>query len=484
MPDPKPARPHAADAVPDPDVSVARALALLAPKARGPVSVSDLGPERDITDEPQRIGVFVCGCDGEISGIIDTSAVAAHARSLPFVVLSETQGRLCDSEGRALMGSRIAEHRLNRIVVAACTPRTHELLFRDVVRAAGLNRHLLTLVNLRSGCAWVHAGSPVQASAKARELIAMATYRAACSEPLPDRTVPTHRSALVVGGQMGGLTAALALAERGVLVHLVERAERLAEGLTCPQDQGVEAARLIQAVSGHRRITLHVASEVVRVDGQAGHFASHLSSSGKTAVVHHGVIVVDLEASEHTAVPLHGDGRCPKARTRLAPIELASEGLFACGNAFGLPTSEAMAKAHALSVQAAAILDRRETSLDVLAVRVDPTRCAKCMTCLRICPEHAPRVGQHGKAEIQEALCVSCGTCVAACPARALTLPGYSDAQIQAAVCGLLRADLEPFTSYDERTEPTGISWARWSARAQRGSGAPEVQLTPQRRQR
>jgi heterodisulfide reductase subunit A-like polyferredoxin len=466
MADPDPRHPDAG--VADPDPNGAQALDLLAVRARGVAAAADFPPERDVTDEPERLGVFVCGCDGEISGVIDVHGLLAYARSLPLVACAVEHARLCDAEGCALVASQVAEHRLNRVVVAACTPHTHERYFRDVVRQAGLNRHLLTLVNLRSGCAWVHASTPVEANAKARDLVTMATYRAACSEPLPDRTVPTVRAGLVVGGRVAGVTAALALAECGIVVHLVEQAGGLADSLglaSQPQAQAEALAALVRSVSAHRRILLHPRSEVIRVDGQVGHFASQLRSSGETTTIEHGVIVVDLESTQRAAIPVYGDGACPEARTRLAPIELASEGLFAWCEPPGQSVADAMARARTMSAKAAALLGRRETSLDVRAARVDSAQCARCLTCLRVCPEHAPRAGYEGKSEIQEALCVACGTCVPSCPARAIRLPGYTDAQIQAAIRGLLRADLEPFVSSNAHTQQPGISWPRWHTR-------------------
>ncbi|MBN1611057.1 MAG: 4Fe-4S binding protein [Polyangiaceae bacterium] len=447
------------------DSSGAAALDLLATKAMGGACVSDLPPERDVTDEPQRIGIFLCGCDGETSGVIDLHTIVAYARSLPFVACAVDHPHLCEPGGRALIASLVAEHRLNRVVVVACTPSTHERYFRDVVRQAGLNRHLLTLVNLRSGCAWVHASTPAEANAKARDLVTMAAYRAACSESLPDRTVPTVRASLVVGGRVAGIAAALALAERGIAVHLVERANRLADGLDSasrPEEQANALAALIRLVSKHRRITLHLGSELIRVNGQVGHFVSHLRSSSETTAIEHGVIVVDLESTQHASIPLQSDGACPDARTRLAPTELASAGVFASGDPPERSLAEAMARAHTLSAKAASLLGRRATGLDLQAVRVDSTKCARCLTCLRICPQHAPRAGYEGKSEIQEALCVACGTCVSSCPARALSLPGHTDAQIQAAVRGLLHAEPEPFASDDQHTQQPGISWPRW----------------------
>ena len=153
---------------------------------------------------------------------------------LPGVVLAETNVYTCADDNQDRMKAKIAEHRLNRVVVASCTPRTHEPIFRDTLRDAGLNPYLLEMANIRDQCSWVHSGNPAAATEKAIDLVRMATARAAALVPLQEATAPVNHAALVVGGGIAGMTAALALAEQGFPVHLVEKGDRL--GGTSPPD--------------------------------------------------------------------------------------------------------------------------------------------------------------------------------------------------------------------------------------------------------
>jgi heterodisulfide reductase subunit A-like polyferredoxin len=462
-------RPGEARAAAEHLFDVARAMERLTVVGTTRQRAEACAPERDVTDEPPRIGVFVCHCGQSIASVVDVEQVAARARRLPHVVFAGHYGRLCDDAGQDLITLQIAERRLNRVVVASCTPRTHEPLFRDVLRAAGLNPHLLELVNVRAQCAWVHAGVPAQATAKSNDLVRMAVGRAAHLTALRDRKVPVHRAALVVGATSSGLTAALAIADRGLPVHLVEIGDRLGESIDPGRDTPLGPTahayleEAVQRVRRSPRITVHLHSEVISVDGQMGSFKSRLCSDGKDTEIEHGVIVVDTAAVEHTAIPLHTDGFCPRALTKLGPTELGSEGLFTCGATDG-PDSipEMISKVGAISERAAAILARKEISVGVQAAYVDSSRCVCCMTCMHVCLQSAPRVGKDSKSEIQEAACVGCGTCCAECPSQAITLPRHTDAQVRAALGALLQP--HPRRSDKEETcaAPLGIAVPRW----------------------
>ena len=167
------------DTVMQASAAAARAMALLA-KARGSrVRTKAYPPERDVCDEPPRIGVFVCHCGSNIASVVDVERVVQRTRQLPGVVLAETNVYTCADDNQDRMKVKIAEHRLNRVVVASCTPRTHEPIFRDTLRDAGLNPYLLEMANIRDQCSWVHSGNPAAATEKAIDLVRMATARAA-----------------------------------------------------------------------------------------------------------------------------------------------------------------------------------------------------------------------------------------------------------------------------------------------------------------
>ncbi len=312
------------DTVMQASAAAGRAMALLA-KARGSrVRTKTYPPERDVCDEPPRVGVFVCHCGSNIASVIDVERVVEQTRRLPGVVLAETNVYTCADDNQDRMKVKIAEHRLNRVVVASCTPRTHEPIFRDTLRDAGLNPYLLEMANIRDQCSWVHSGNPNAATEKAIDLVRMAAARAAALVPLQETTAPVNNAALVVGGGIAGMTAALAIAEQGFPVHLVEKGDRL--GGTIRQihrtldgnDVQAMLAETIERTKTHPRITVHLQSRVAKVGGHVGEFTSQIangqaagklpSPSGRGAggegglqpgtEIHHGVVIVATGATE------------------------------------------------------------------------------------------------------------------------------------------------------------------------------------------
>ena len=328
------------DTVMQASASAARAMAFLA-KARGSrVRTKAYPPERDVCDEPPRIGVFVCHCGSNIAAVVNVERVVERTRHLPGVVLAETNVYTCADDNQDQMKAKIAEHRLNRVVVASCTPRTHEPIFRDTLRDAGLNPYLLEMANIRDQCSWVHSGNPNAATEKAIDLVRMATARAAALMPLQEATAPVNNAALVVGGGIAGMTAALALAEQGFPVHLVEKSDCL--GGTIRQihrtldghDVQKMLAETIERTKTHPRITLHLKSRVSKVGGHVGEFTSQIADVAGTVCVpndngtrsvpdrltnseiHHGVVVVATGATEQKPSTF-GYGKSERVLTQL-----------------------------------------------------------------------------------------------------------------------------------------------------------------------
>ncbi len=211
--------------------AAAKAAALLAP-ARGTLARQPVYPEeRNVSHEDARVGVFVCHCGINIGGVVRVPEVVDYARSLPGVVYAEHNLYTCSQDTQERIKQRILEHGINRVVVASCTPRTHEPLFQDTIRQAGLNPHLFELANIREQDSWVHRADRDAATAKAKGLAAMAVAKAARLRPLYRRRVDMDHRALVVGGGPAGLTAALSLADQGFDVYVVEREEVLGGNL-------------------------------------------------------------------------------------------------------------------------------------------------------------------------------------------------------------------------------------------------------------
>ena len=173
--------------------------------------------------EDLRIGVFVCECGHNIAGTVDCEAVRAHASALPNVVIAQRNRYTCSDPGQQEIKRAIADHNLNRVVVASCTPRLHEPTFRACLAQAGLNPYLLDMANIREHCSWVHQGDPVGATRKAMDTVTMSVARARYLKAQKEIEVPVSHAALVIGGGVAGIQAALDLADAGHQVYLVEK---------------------------------------------------------------------------------------------------------------------------------------------------------------------------------------------------------------------------------------------------------------------
>ncbi|MBW1678547.1 MAG: FAD-dependent oxidoreductase, partial [Deltaproteobacteria bacterium] len=187
--------------------------------------------ERNISGEEPRVGVFVCRCGTNIARVVDVPSVAEYAKNLPFVIFSEENLYTCSTDTQKKIIDAIKEHQLNRVVVASCTPRTHEPLFQDTLREAGLNKYLFEMANIRDQCSWVHATHPKQATEKANDLVRMAVARATTLEPVHEVPMEIIQSALIIGGGVSGMTSALSLAEQGFDAYLIEKEKELGGNL-------------------------------------------------------------------------------------------------------------------------------------------------------------------------------------------------------------------------------------------------------------
>jgi heterodisulfide reductase subunit A len=183
-------------------------------------------PDADIGEEP-RIGVFVCHCGHNIGGVVDSKSVAEYARTLPNVAFATDNLYTCSDDTQSRIAELIVKRNLNRVVVAACTPRTHEPIFRQTCQSAGLNPYLFDMANIRDQCSWVHSEQPEEATRKSRDLVRMAVARARNLAPLQRKVVDAEQSVLVIGGGIAGIQCAIDLAKMGLAVHLAEREPRL-----------------------------------------------------------------------------------------------------------------------------------------------------------------------------------------------------------------------------------------------------------------
>jgi len=274
---------------------------LLAPQRFTLTTEASFPEEKDVSAEEPRIGVFVCHCGSNIAGVVDVKAVEEYAATLPDVVYVERNLFSCSQDTQDMIAKRIQEQQLNRIVVAACTPRTHEPLFRETLKAAGLNEYLVEMANIRNHNSWVHGGSPAAATAKAKDLVRMAAAKVTYGDSLKPISVPITQKGLVIGGGVAGMTAALNLAEQGFDVHLVEKSDILGgNALNLKHTWSGEhvpsqVAKLVDRVVWNDRITIHKNATITAVEGFVGNFRSTVSSAdGSSKVVEHGAGVVAI----------------------------------------------------------------------------------------------------------------------------------------------------------------------------------------------
>ena len=288
-------------------------------EARGALATAqELPAEKDVRGEPPRIGAFICHCGINIGGIVDVPAVVEYAKTLPFVVFADENLYSCSGDTQERLKQLIKEHRLNRVVVASCSPRTHEPLFQATLAEAGLNPYLFAMANIRDQCSWVHMKEPAEATEKAKELVKMAAARVVRQAPLVRVKLPVRKSALVVGGGIAGMTAALTIAGEGFDVSLVEKEPELggnareiwktAEG----EDVQGRLRELEQQLHDHPRVKVYTGARVKAVEGFVGNYKTTITPSSRSdgsdksdVEIDHGVVVVATGAEYRTPTEYH-----------------------------------------------------------------------------------------------------------------------------------------------------------------------------------
>jgi len=257
-------------------------------------------PEKDVRGLDARIGVFVCDCGSNIGGVIDVDKLVAYAGALPGVVFSERIGHGCSRDALSRIVSEIEAQDLNRVVIGGCSPRSHETLFQDAVRRAGLNKYLVEIANIRDQDTWVHADRPREAMHKAKDLIRMAACSIALTHPLKEHRVPVNQSVLVVGGGVTGMNAALGLADQGLKVFLVEKSNALGGVATKlrktleGEDVRAYMEALVQKTLQHNNIQVMTNAMIVDHSGMPGFFKTGLQIGPRWQYrqIEHGVTIL------------------------------------------------------------------------------------------------------------------------------------------------------------------------------------------------
>ncbi len=563
-------------------------------------------PQRDVSEEEPRIGVFICRCGINIANTVDVPRVVEHVKTLPNVVVAEERLFTCSQDTQEAFLKIIEENRLNRLVVAACSPRTHEPMFQLTMEKSALNPYLFTMTNIRDQCSWVHASRKEDATLKAMDLSRMAVARAQLLAPLEKGKMEVCHNTLVIGGGVAGMTSALNLGDQGFDVYLVEKSDKLGgNALSIEKTIHGEAVKpfltdLVSKVEAHPKVQVFNGAAFTDLTGHVGHFKGKVVSNGSSQDIEFGAAVIATGAveskpkeylyGEHPAVVtqhtleeriIAGDptlkninsavfiqcvgSRCderpwcskiccagsvrlserlkeinPNAKTyilyrdlrtygllekyyadarksgtifvrfdpetkplveaagdkvkivvrdpvldenitisadlltlaaavdpgestkqlgqlfkvtinsngyfveahmKLRPVDFTTEGVFLAGLAhYPKPIDESIAQATAAAQRAAIILSKDEMTFPGVISKVDGSKCAVCLTCVRLCPYGAPRITEEHVAEIVPALCQGCGICSSVCPAKAIELQHFRDDQVFQEIDALLES--------------------------------------------
>jgi len=276
--------------------------------ARGTCTkVLEVPEEIEVENEEPRVGVFICRCGINIAGVVDIPAVEEFASTLPNVVFANESLFSCSQDSQDKMREIIKEHRLNRVVVASCSPKTHEAIFMDTLKSCGLNKYLFEMANIRNQNSWIHSNFPEEATEKARELVRMAVARAITLKPLNEKIISVQKRALVIGGGIAGMNTSLYLANQGFEVVLVEKEAQLG-GMAVDLTETIEGADiqsylsdLTEKVTGHSKIQVLLKSLIVGFSGFKGNFITEvLVGPGMyERKVNHGVVILATGANEY-----------------------------------------------------------------------------------------------------------------------------------------------------------------------------------------
>ena len=279
----------------------------------------------NVEEEPIRIGTFICHCGSNIGGLIDCEKLAEYASTLPNVAYSEHNLYTCSETGLAAIRKAVEEHNLNRVIVASCTPRTHEPLFRDCIQEAGLNPYLFNFVNIRDQCTWVHMKYPEEAYEKAKDLVRMGVNKAARLEPLDKIIVNVNPSALVIGGGVSGMNTAISLGKQGFKTYLIEKEDELGGRLKnlyklFPYDQ--EASLLLDELKSkiekNQNLTVYTSSKVKFIEGFIGNYEVEIEQNDNIINLNVGAIIVAVGASLYNPFDLFRYD----SKTRITQLEL------------------------------------------------------------------------------------------------------------------------------------------------------------------
>jgi heterodisulfide reductase subunit A len=295
------------DSVSEASGAAAKASSVIASERGKLVTVKEYPPEKEVSGKEPRIGVFVCHCGINIGGVVDVPGVVEYAKTLPNVAYAENNLYTCSQDTQKKIREKIEENDLNRVIVASCTPRTHQPLFQNTCAEAGLNPYLFEMANIRDQCSWVHMHEPAKATQKATDLGRMVVAKAGLLEPLTRVPIDVKPSGLVIGGGLSGITAAQELSKQGFEAFIVEREKELGglmkkihyEMMGEKKDVQKKLKELIKSVNSDEKIHVFTNSIVKDISGYIGNFKTTIQHNGEEKEIEHGIVIVATGGQEY-----------------------------------------------------------------------------------------------------------------------------------------------------------------------------------------
>ncbi len=399
-----------------------------------------------------RTGVFVCSCGPNIGDRIDIEKIADEVSSIDGVVLAETHGLLCSPDGKKYLASRITEYKLERVVIAACSPREHEITFMKVCETAGLNPFMMQMANIREQVAWV---TPDRNSAteKALRLVRGAINRTTRHKPLMKTSIVCNPEVAVIGGGISGMSAAIVLADANRKITIIERKSSLGG---YPENEKL-VEHLKDTVTGRTEITVITDREPEEIVGFFGNFIINLGEG--TDELRAGSIVLATGCSVEQsgrAVASEGFRRMTemlristdeygfpnREHDSLAPVSTLVGGVYVTGCAGGFCSlREAVSQSEAVAgTILSSLIPGREVETEPRTSVISETLCRGCKTCLEVCGYGAISFDEERLVcSVNSVLCKGCGNCAAACPSGAIKAQHFTPDQIRYQMAGLLR---------------------------------------------